>query len=171
MGCSELGKLLEASLGVQPGAASGQLSHVLQSSASSILSQKTNPSSSFPCVGFSSPVVAWRHPSAMHELSCHSLWCRCCPGTVVHSNRVGLAVLNEAIVKFFTSCFVKRDHRVVKMKVFEIFIPCLHGLGMENKYKTNKKPLQPPSPKAVWFMYEDGGWQGHGMKWHCPSDL
>lgn len=94
----------------------------------------------------------------MHELSCHSLWCWCCPGTVVRGSRVGLVVLNGAIVKFFTSCLVKRDHSVVKMKVFEIFIPCLHGLGMENKCKTNKqKP--PPSPQPKSCLVYVRGWR------------
>lgn len=69
---------------------------------------------------------------------------------MLHSTRVDLAVSNEAIVKLFTSCLVKRDHTVVEMKVFEIFIPCLHGLGMENKWGKNQKTpnLQPKSPLA-----------------------
>lgn len=67
---------------------------------------------------------------------------------VLHSTRVDLADSDEAIVKLFTSCLVKRDHTVVETKVFEIFIPCLHGLGMENKWKMNKKS-NPPAQKPV----------------------
>lgn len=51
---------------------------------------------------------------------------------------------------------------MVKMKLFEIFIPCLHGLGMENeqqKKKTNPN-LQPNSllgyMSGQWLAKEAG---------------
>lgn len=81
---------------------------------------------------------------------------------VLHSTRVDLAVSNEAIVKLFTSCLVKRDHSVVEMKVFEIFT-CLHGLGMENKLKTNKKPHTNLQPKSL-LDYVLGQWLAGGVR-------
>lgn len=80
------------------------------------------------------PALPWAlHPPPQHRE-------RAVAGLpVLHGTRVDLAVSNEVVVKLFTCCLVKRDHSVVEMKVFEIFIPCLHGLGMENKWSTNKK--------------------------------
>lgn len=56
------------------------------------------------------------------------------------------AVSNEAIVKLFTSCLVKRDHSVVEMKVFEIFIPVYMVLEWKSsgKQKDPKLPAQKP---------------------------
>lgn len=80
---------------------------------------------------------------------------------MLHSTRVDLAVSNEAIVKLFTSCLVKRDHSVVEMKVFEIFT-CLHGLGMENKLKTYKKTPTNLQPKSL-LDYVSGQWLAGGV--------
>lgn len=70
-----------------------------------------------------------------------------------HRRRAGLPVVpgtrvDLAFVKLFTSCLVKRVHSVVEMKVFEIFIPCLHGLGMENKWKNKQMKKTNPKPPA-----------------------
>lgn len=80
---------------------------------------------------------------------------------VVHSTRGHGAVSNEAIVKLFTSCLVKRDHSVVEMKVFEIFIPVYMVLEWKTSGKQTKRP-QTSSPKASWLMYGDGGCRGMG---------
>lgn len=86
---------------------------------------------------------------------------------VVPGTREDGAVSHEAIVKLFTSCLVKRDHSVVEMKVFEIFIPVYMVLEWKTSGKQTKRP-QTSSPKASWLMYGDGGLQGHGRGWHCP---
>lgn len=97
-------------------------------------------------------------PGAVHELSC-------CQGPTLAAcgtwHQGDGAVSNEAIVKLFTSCRVKRDHSVVEMKVFEIFIPVYMVLEWKSSGKQTKRP-QTSSPEASWLMYGDGGWQGHG---------
>lgn len=88
-------------------------------------------------------------PGAVHEPSCCSSWCQ---GPhwlpVVPGTRGNGAVSNEAIVKLFTSCLVKRDHSVVEMKVFEIFIPVYMVLEWKSSGKQTKDP-KPPVQKPL----------------------
>lgn len=78
---------------------------------------------------------------------------------------MNVSVLNEAVVKLFTSCLVQRDHSVVKMKLFEIFMPRLHGLGRE---KEQQQKNETSSPIACWLMCQDSGCWGGGAGWRRP---
>lgn len=51
---------------------------------------------------------------------------------------------------------------MVKMNVFEIFITCLHGLGMGKKT---------PPAQCCWSTCGGGGWQGHGGAVGAPVQL
>lgn len=81
---------------------------------------------------------------------------------VVPGTRGDGAVSNEAIVKLFTSCLVKRDHSVVEMKVFEIFISVYMVLEWKTSGKQTKKTpnLQSKSLLAyVWGWWLAGVWE------------